>query len=217
MAYGALFDMDGILIDSATAHLQAWRRLGVELKREFSEELFESTFGEHNMEIIPKWIEGLSATEIDDLSRRKEGYFREVATDEVRPIDGAVELIHDLHGAGVQLAVGSSGPTPNVELALEILGVRPLFRALSTGDDVQNGKPHPEVFLTAASRLELSPQRCVVLEDAPQGVAAGCAAGARVIGVTTSRPAADLAAADLVVDSMRDLSAAKLVTLIDAA
>jgi beta-phosphoglucomutase-like phosphatase (HAD superfamily) len=125
-----------------------------------------------------------------------------------------VELIRALRSDGLLLAVGSSGPRANVELVLEVLGVREAFSALSTGDEVRHGKPHPEVFLKAAAKLQLPPGRCVVIEDAPQGVQAGLAAGARVVAVTTSRPAADLVAAHCVVEGLRELTPASLRALV---
>ncbi len=90
------------------------------------------------------------------------------------------------------------------------------FAALSTGDEVRHGKPDPEVFLIAARKLELPPQQCVVIEDAPQGVAAGIAAGAKVVAVTSTKPAEELQAAHLVVDTLSELGPERLRKLIDA-
>ncbi len=112
------------------------------------------------------------------------------------------------------LAVGSSGPSPNVELILKFLGAADKFTALSTGDEVRHGKPDPEVFLIAARKLGLPPDQCVVIEDAPQGVKAGLAAGAKVIAVTSTKPREELQEAHLVVDSLAELSAERLRELL---
>ncbi len=213
---GAIFDMDGVLIESRDAHWTAWQRLGAELDAPFTRELFETTFGMHNRQIFPLWLgPDLAEPELERLSGRKEEMFREAARETLEPIPGVRELIASLASEGFCLAVGSSGPRPNVEMALDVLGVREHFRALSTGDDVANGKPHPEVFLIAAERLGLEPSRCVVLEDAPQGVAAGLAAGARVIAITSTKPAAELSGAHRIVETFESVSPADLRAVLD--
>ncbi|MBI3544804.1 MAG: HAD family phosphatase [Deltaproteobacteria bacterium] len=111
-----------------------------------------------------------------------------------------------LKKAGVPIAVGSSGPRLNVELALRVVGVTGEFEVVVTGDDVTHGKPDPEIFLTAAARLKMDPAACVVIEDAPQGVAAALAARMKVIGVMTTCEREPLSAAHLVVASLHDVS-----------
>jgi beta-phosphoglucomutase family hydrolase len=214
--YGVIFDMDGVLVDSGAAHFEAWSRLGRDLGVGYPRAVFENTFGMHNRQIIPLWLgREVAEEELERLSARKEAMYREVAAASVRPLPGVVDLIAALAADGFLLAVGSSGPRPNVEMVLGILGVEGLFRALSTGDEVRHGKPHPEVFQKAAARLGLAPARCAVIEDAPQGIAAAHAAGARAVAVTTTRPPSDLAAADLVVDSLAELDPPRLRRLIE--
>ena len=95
----------------------------------------------------------------------------------------------------------------NVALALEEMGVADCFQAIVSGDEVARGKPEPDVFLTAARRLGLSPSECVVVEDAPAGVEAALRAKMRVVAVSTTHPAEELASADCVRRSVADLSA----------
>jgi len=212
---GVIFDMDGVLVDSSEAHYIAWSRLGEELGVPHSRSLFESTFGMHNRQILPLWLgESLPPDEVERLSERKEAMYREVAALSVEPVDGVVELIRDLSRAGFRLAVGSSGPRPNVLLVLGILQAAELFHGLSTGDEVLHGKPHPEVFLKAAAKLGLEPERCVVVEDAPQGIEAGLAAGSRVIAVATTRPENELTRAHRVVRSLREVTVEGILELV---
>ncbi len=202
-----IFDMDGVLIDSAEGHFAAWHQMGVEQNQPYSRSLFDRTFGMHNSQTIPLWLgHPLSDSEIAALADRKEVLYREAARASLKPIAGAVRLVQALARAGFLLAVGSSGPLANTRLALEILGIRPLFQALSTGDDVTNGKPAPDIFLHAAHLLNVSPNYCVVIEDAPPGIEAAHAAGMRVIAIPTSRHARELARADLVVPTLLELS-----------
>lgn len=212
---GVIFDMDGVLVDSAEAHYTAWCLLGEEVGTPHPREFFARTFGMHNREIIPLWLgPGLPGQEVERLSALKEALYRKVAAETLRPVEGVVDLIRALRADGLLLAVGSSGPPPNVELALEILGVRDAFAALSTAADVREGKPHPEVFLKAAERLGVSPSRCAVVEDAPQGIEAGRRAGARTIALATTRSPEELAGADLVILSLAELDADRVRRLI---
>ncbi|HVR74025.1 MAG TPA: HAD family phosphatase [Planctomycetota bacterium] len=205
---GVIFDMDGVLVDSADLHFEAWKRLGEDIKVPFPHDVFEQTFGMHNREIIPLWLShrALTAERIELLAEQKEVMYREVAKGFLRPIDGAVNLVTSLADAGFVLALGSSGPRANVELVLDLLGVRSRFAALVTGDEVRHGKPHPEVFMKAAEMLDLPPIRCLVIEDAPQGVQAGLDAGAHVAAVCTSRQASELKDAHLVIESLNELN-----------
>ena len=216
--YGAIFDMDGVLVDSGEAHYLGWCLLGKELGEPFDRALFDETFGMTNYQIIPKWL-GARAKDLDlsALSTRKEELYREAAASAIEPLDGVPELLDSLAAGGFGLAVGSSGPRPNVEMVLDILGARGQFAAMATLEDVTAGKPDPQVFTVAADKLGLPPARCVVIEDAPQGVQAGLAAGAKVVAVTSTRPPAALADAHLVVDSLREVDAERLAALIDAA
>lgn len=216
--HGVIFDMDGVLIESTEAHYESWALLAAEIGTPWPRDLFDSTFGMHNRQIIPLWLgEETDAAEIDRCSNRKEAFFREVikkTPDAVKALPGACELVRELHGAGVALAIGSSAPSLNVNLILDLLKVRELFQAFSTGDRVRHGKPHPEVFLTAISELGLKASDCVVIEDAPQGVEAALAAGAGAIAVTTTRKAEEFSHAHLVVDSLTELNALRIQNLI---
>ena len=216
-AYGAIFDMDGVLVDSGEAHYQGWSLLGKQVGQPFDRALFDETFGMTNYQIIPMWLGKRAAQfDVEALSVRKEELYRQVAADVLEPLDGVLALLDSLVANGFGLAVGSSGPKPNVDMVLDILGVRDMFSAMATLEDVSAGKPDPQVFVVAAGKLGLPPQRCVVVEDAPQGVQAGLAAGAKVLAVTSTRPAQALSQAHLVVDSLAEVDAGRLRALIDS-
>lgn len=214
--WSAIFDMDGVLVDSSEAHFQAWHRLGMREGKPFTRELFQLTFGMHNQQIVPLWMEReVDQAELDRLADWKETTYRELVPDLMRPIAGVIDLIAALHAEGVTMAVGSSGPLPNIQLVLRQLDIAHFFSALSTGEDVRHGKPDPEVFLVAARRLGRAPARCVVLEDAPQGVEAARRGGMAVLGITSSRAEEDLPA-DRVVQSFEGLRPDDLRALLAA-
>lgn len=212
--WGVIFDMDGVLVDSSQAHFQAWQRLGEKEGRPFTPAMFLRTFGMHNQQIMPLWLEHeVPQSEIHRLADWKEATYRQLVPTLMRPMPGVVALIRALRAEGVPLAVGSSGPLPNIRLILESLQIQDCFAALSTGEDVTHGKPDPEVFMVAARRLALPAQRCVVVEDAPQGVEAARRAGMAVLAITSSHRAQDLTA-DRVVESFAGLHPADLKSLL---
>lgn len=208
MVLGVIFDVDGVLVDSYAAHFASWQRLGRELGVSLTDGQFAATFGRTSREIIREFWPHLATSDeqVRQIDDRKEGLFREVIAADFPAMDGAVELIDALAADGFRLAVGSSGPPENVGLVLDQLARRDKFAAVVTGHDVTRGKPDPQVFELAAERLGLPPARCLVVEDAPAGVAAAKAAGARCLGLaSTGREKAELAAADRVVRSLREV------------
>ena len=213
----AIFDMDGVLVDSYQAHFRTWQRLAQEHGFEYSEAMFARGFGRTGREAVAAdWPQrDLSPQQIDEIVRRKEQYYRELIGSDFPAMDGAAELIRELKNAGFRVAVGSSGPRENVELAVERLSLSPLLDAQVTGDDVTRGKPDPQIFLLAAERMEVRPSQCVVIEDAPVGVEAAHAAGMKCAGLaSTGHQPEDLREAEMVVPTLRDLSPSQLRALI---
>jgi beta-phosphoglucomutase len=212
-----VFDMDGVLADTYHAHYRSWLRMAEPAGLTFTEAEFAPTFGRTSRETIATfWGDGrFNAAEIAALDDQKEAAFREIIAVDFPAMPGARALLQSLRQAGFALAIGSSAPPANVEVVLAELGVRSLFGAIVTGSDVTRGKPDPQVFLLAAQRLGIAPARCVVVEDAPPGIAAAKAAGMAAIGlVSTGRARESLAAADLVVDALAELSPERIRALI---
>lgn len=216
-----IFDVDGVLVDSYHAHLESWQATAREHEVPFTREDFARTFGRTSRDIIRLlWPNGetLSDEAIRIIDDRKEALYREIVVQAFPAMDGAGELIRGLHQAGFRIAAGSSGPPENVQLAVERLGMAHAFGALVTGMDVTRGKPDPQVFLLAAERLGTPPARCVVVEDAPAGVEAAHRAGMKCVGViSTGRTHADVAHAERVVRSLRELSPRDFAALLNGA
>lgn len=213
--FGAIFDWDGVIIDSAALHEQSWHRLARELGTTIAPQSFIRGFGMKSARIIEE-IHGWShdPAEIARLTNRKEALYREiVAQGEIAPLPGVVEWLARLREAGVPSAVASSTHRLNIDAVLARIGLQDAFRAIVSAEDVVHGKPNPEVFLKAAEKLELSAARCVVFEDAHVGIEAAHAAGMKVVAVTTTHPAAELSAADLVVRRLDQLSIEQMAVL----
>ena len=212
-----IFDVDGVLVDSYHAHYQSWQLACHERGMKMTQDQFVATFGRTSREIIvelwgDKFRTPAAVAQLDD---RKEELFRDILRSDFPGMDGAAELIDDLHQAGFRLAVGSSGPPDNVNLVLDQLQRRAAFHGVVTALDVQRGKPDPQVYLLGAERAGVAPQYCVVIEDAPVGVAAAHAAGMKCIAIaSTGRVPKSLQAADMVVDSLRELDSLRVVALL---
>ncbi len=206
--FGAIFDWDGVIIDSAQLHEQSWKHLAAELGTSIASGSFIRGFGMKSARIIEeihRWAK--EPAEIARLTDRKEALYREiVAQSEIAPLPGVAKWIKALRAAGVPCAVASSTQRLNIEVVLNRLGLKEAFSAIVSAEDVSHGKPHPEVFQMAAAKLELPAELCVVFEDAHVGIEAAHAAGIKVVAVTTTHPAGELSAADLVVRRLDQLT-----------
>ncbi|NCO33146.1 MAG: hypothetical protein AUJ92_06375 [Armatimonadetes bacterium CG2_30_59_28] len=215
-APAVIFDLDGVIVDSAEPHFISWQRLARENGLGMSAELFHETFGQPNSQVLPRLFDRyLCKSEIDRYSHRKEELYRDIVREAVVVFPGALDLIHKLKSAGHRLAMGTSAPPENVELVVELLELGDVFDAMVTSRDVAHGKPNPEVFTIAAERLGTPPGRCVVIEDAIAGVEAARAAGMTCIAVTTTHPAESLQEADWIVGSLEDVSPTAVCRLIN--
>jgi len=205
-SFGALWDLDGTLVDTEANHYAAWRALVREHGRDLSYEEFRPTFGLRNDDVLTRYLGFAGDTAaLAAVSERKEELFRaSLRRDGVRTQPGALDLIAHLRALGARQAVASSAPPANITLIVRLLGLEDTFDAVVSGEEVARGKPAPDIFLRAAARIGLEPGRAVVLEDAPAGVAAGKAAGCAVIALVAGFPAAALSSADLVVRTFAD-------------
>jgi len=209
LAHSVIFDMDGVLVDSGAAHAASWKALAARYGLSITDEQFRQTFGQSSRDIIRRfWGKGLSEERIRELDEEKERIYRDLIRDSIPLMDGAERVLADLSRAGFVLAIGTSGPPENVELVLGRTGLGRYIAATVNGLEVRHGKPAPDIYLRAAERVGLEPARCVVVEDAPAGIASGRSAGMKVIGLigTHAGPVLRDAGADRVVENLRDMT-----------
>lgn len=211
-AWGAIFDWDGVIIDSSRQHEESWERLARETGKPLPEGHFKAGFGRKNEFIIPRilgWEE--DPQQVRRLSLRKEELYREIVLEKgLEPLPGVRTWLERLAAAGVPCAIGSSTHRKNIEVSLDVLGLRDFFREIVSAEDVSHGKPDPEVFLKAAAKIGTAPEKCVVFEDAHVGIEAAQRAGMRVIAVATTNPLSELGKADLAVDRLDELDVGKI-------
>ncbi len=215
MAKAALFDLDGVIVDSSQFHYESWVKLGEEVGFVMTYEFFRKTFGQRNDAIIRQLVPNATDEQIAKWGERKEALYREVAKGRLVPLPGAMELIQGLKKLGFKLAIASSTPRVNIAFAIEQLNLGDLFEVFVGAEDVTRGKPDPEVFLKAAERLGAPPENCVVFEDAVAGVIAAKRGGMKCVAVTTTNPRSALeeAGADLVVDTLSEVTPEKVASL----
>ncbi|HEU5439475.1 MAG TPA: HAD family phosphatase [Ktedonobacterales bacterium] len=209
--YGVLWDVDGVVIDSAEQHRLAWKQLAEENGFPYSDAAFWAGFGRRNSDVIPLMfgVEG-PPERLAALAERKEQIYRTLVAEQGQALPGARELMAALHAAGYRQALASSAPEANIRLIVDLLGLGSYLGATVSGEAVAHGKPAPDIFLAAAERLDVAPGHCLVIEDAPAGVQAARAAGMRCLAIRRAgqADAPGLEAADALVTSLEEASVA---------
>lgn len=208
MIRGAIFDMDGVLVDNNRYHLAAWKALGGEMGRDFSDADILRLFGQRNREILQALL-GRVPSE-DELLRygpRKEELYRDIMRPELMSVQGLDEFLAALRANSIRTAVATSGPRENLDFVLEGLQLGRFFDVLVTGPEVPRSKPHPDIFVRAAERLGFPPAECVVFEDSAPGIQAALNAGCPCVALATTHSRAELEAygPSLIVSDFRGL------------
>jgi beta-phosphoglucomutase len=198
-----IFDLDGVIVSTDEHHFQAWKKLADSEGIPFGREANDRIRGVSRMKsleiVLEKSSKRYSLEQKREMAERKNTYYREslagLSPSEILP--GAVATIRALKERGVKIAIGSS--SKNARTILRAVGLEDEFDVIADGNHVTRSKPDPEVFAIAATRLGVSPDECLVVEDAEAGVDAGLAAGMRVlaVGAAASHPRATLKAENL--------------------
>jgi beta-phosphoglucomutase len=191
MIKACIFDLDGVIVDTAHYHYLAWKRLANELGTDLTVEDNEKLKGVsrmHSLEIILQ-MGGITRSQHDKelLANKKNSWFvdylERMAPEEIFP--GVKDLIQQLKSMGLKVGLASS--SKNAKTVLQLLHIQNLFDAVVDGTMITHSKPHPEIFLLAAEKLNLPPHECLVFEDAESGVEAALAAGMKCVGVGSAR------------------------------
>jgi beta-phosphoglucomutase len=206
-----LFDLDGVIVDTAKYHFIAWKKLANQLGIDFTEAENEKLKGVSRVESLQLILDwgGLkkSDEEMQTLATLKNSWYvdmiQNMQPDEILP--GVVAFLEELKAANIKIALGSA--SKNSETILRKINLFDEFDVIIDGNKVSKSKPDPEVFLKGAEALQVSPANCIVFEDALAGVEAAINGGMRVVGIGESQI---LTKADLVVEGLHQLNLAKL-------
>jgi beta-phosphoglucomutase family hydrolase len=202
-----LFDMDGVIVDNLPYHVEAWllfcERNGIPLTKE----VFYKELNGMNSKDTFEWFykKEMTRAEVEVLEEEKELLYREFYAEHRKPAKGLLTFLHDLRSRGIKTALATSAGPGNIDFIVDGLGIRDQFDAIIGGAEVTKGKPDPEIYIKAAALVGVSPADCIVIEDSLQGIASGQAAGAWVVGITTSHTADELAHTDFCASDFTDL------------
>lgn len=204
--HALVFDCDGVVVDSNRLHVETWRETAAAHGYPMADPEHIGKCGLRTIAVIRDLLRWpVDEEEAVRLGEEKESRYREcIRAGGIEPIAGVRETLEKAAALGLPCALGSSAPRENARLCLESLGLVPFFKAVVTGEDVERGKPHPDIFLAAARKLGVPPEECLVIEDAPAGVEAAHRAGMRAIALLTSHTPEELAAADALARDFRD-------------
>lgn len=189
-----LFDMDGVVIDNLSYHVEAWlvfcERHGIYLTRE----IFYQDLNGLNAKDTFEWLfkRELGKVEIVEFEEEKELIYREFYAPFLTPALGLLAFINNVKSAGIKMALATSAGQGNINFVLDGLRIRDEFDAVIGGSEVNRGKPDPEIYLRAGGLVNVIPENCWVIEDSLQGIASGLSAGMKVVGITTSHTSEEL-------------------------
>ena len=214
MIKAVIFDLDGVIVDTAHYHYLAWKRLAKELGMDLTIEQNELLKGVSRMRSLEIILElggiSLNESEKERIANKKNGWFVEYV-DQMKPNEifpGVKEMLKSIRAKGIKVALASS--SKNAPRVIELLKIENEFDAVVDGTMIVHTKPDPEIFLLAASKLGVAPAACVVFEDAEAGVEAAIAAGMKCVGVGSLE---QLNKANIVVAKTADLKFDQLVKL----
>jgi beta-phosphoglucomutase len=194
MIKGAVFDMDGTLVDNMHFHQKAWSEFLGRYDINMTVEEYNRKNTGTITDIVPRFFPQVSdPAEIIRLGMEKEQLYRDLYRGHVEPLPGLKTFLTSLREAGISLALATAADKGNIDFTIDALGIRDFFGAITGWEDVERGKPHPDVYLKSAQKLGLNPADCMAFEDSMSGIRSALAAGMKVIGLATTHNREELA------------------------
>jgi beta-phosphoglucomutase len=196
--YAAIFDMDGVIMDSNPFHKISLRQFCEKYGYALSDdELIKKIYGRTNKEWIPNLFgRTLSPAELKNFGEEKESMFREIYKNDIVALAGLEKFLQRLKAENIAIAIGTSAPRSNVDFVLQKTGLGPYFSVILDESHVSKGKPDPEIYIKVAAALRMAPDHCVVFEDSLSGIEAAQKANCRVVGIATTHSLHELSHTD---------------------
>jgi beta-phosphoglucomutase family hydrolase len=215
-----IFDMDGTIVDNMRWHAVAWLALFEDQGCPTTEEEFYKTAGFTSAEVVRHFISpDLPEEEVRCLARQKEFLYRFLYKDHIKPVPGFRRLLKDARSHGCKVALATAAGDRNIRFTVHHLQLEDAFDAIAGASEVQRGKPEPDIFLLAASKLGVDPTDCVVFEDGRPGVQAARRAGMGSVAVATVHSLEELQAwpeVDWAIRDFREVTIPKLAHVLPA-
>ena len=211
-----IFDMDGVLVDSEPFHKKIWKEVFNQLDLPFSETYHHTLTGTTGLFAWKKVIEDFQLSDTPErlINFHKEIFYKELENHDLKALPGVISLLKNLRANEFAMSLGSSSPKKLINIVVERLGIQNYFDYLVSGDEVENSKPAPDIFLKIAERYEQPVENFIVIEDSKNGVAAAKNAGMKCVGyVNENSGNQDLSMADLIIESFDELNGQILKTL----
>jgi beta-phosphoglucomutase len=208
-----IFDMDGVIIHSNPFHKIALHQFCEKYGYHLTEDqLRNKIYGRTNKQWITNLFErDISPAEMHQLAEEKEGIFRELYKNDIKALDGLEIFLKKMDEQKIPRAIGTSAPRSNVDFTLSKTNLESYFPTILDDTFVENGKPHPEIYIKCAAALGFAPINCIVFEDSLSGVEAGKASGAKVVGVATTHTHKELEGTDFIIDDFLNLDPVELI------
>jgi sugar-phosphatase len=188
MIKAAIYDLDGLMVNSEPLHAEAWKLLLKEYGHDVSElppDAHSRWIGMRVKEVLEYIAKIIGVTDLQAFSKRREEIFFELVRNKLEMMPGLMRSLEFFRKNKMNIGLASSGTTIYIELAIDKLSIRKYFNTVVSGDHVKMGKPDPEIYLLAAKRLGLHPEECVVLEDSTKGIQAAKSAALRTLNSTS--------------------------------
>jgi beta-phosphoglucomutase family hydrolase len=202
-----IFDLDGTMLDNNSYHLSAWRQYLTDIGIQISDEAYRKYInGRTNKDAIEYiYQRNMTSEEAMVYTLEKEAVYRRIYEPFIKPVEGLTALLEFLQAHNLPIGIATSGIRVNIDFMFDHIPIRKFFSAIINSEHITHGKPHPEIFLKTAEALQVSPEYCLVFEDAAVGVKAAKAAGMNVVALTTTQTAAELVESDLIIKNFFDL------------
>jgi beta-phosphoglucomutase family hydrolase len=213
-AWAVIFDMDGTLVATTEADFLAWQKLFIHYGKQLTFEDYYPLLGRKSADVVKLGL-GLSGKLAEEAMAKKMQLFEDIVAEQgIETMPDVRSFLEQLYEAGIPMALATSSRKKKMKLVMQTVRLEKFFSVFVTGEEVVKGKPDPQIFQLAASRLQMPADRCVVVEDTVSGVRAAKAAGMACVAISSTHERDELAEADLLIDHFTSLHPEDLHNLI---